>query len=292
MNFRTVLITKHCKLDYKMGYLVIRSNEDTRRVFLDEIAILIIENIAVSITCYLLKELISKKIKVIFCDEKRNPLSELISYYGSHDTSLKVQEQFSWKQQTKNNVWQKIVENKIIQQANVLKKYNFYEEFISLFVFSKEVKAGDSTNREGHAAKVYFNNIFGKEFTRNASSDFNPCLNFGYGILLSAFNREIVSSGYITQVGIFHKNQFNQFNFSSDLMEPFRPLIDDVVKYHDLQVLCKNAKYLILDSLNERVTIDGTKQTVLNAIKIYTRSVFDALNSNDSSKIKFYTNEL
>lgn len=292
MNFRTVLITKHCKLDYKMGYLVIRSNEETKRIFLEEIAILIIENIAISITCYLINELVDRKIKIIFCDEKRNPSSELINYYGSHDSSFKVQEQFSWDKNTKDMIWQKIVENKIIQQASVLKKYNYYEEYLKLFMYSNEIILGDKTNREGHAAKVYFNTFFGDDFSRSGKSEINACLNFGYGLLLSAFNREIVSSGYITQIGIFHKNQYNPFNFSSDLMEPFRPLIDNAVKYYDLKKLEKEEKYIILDLLNERVNIDGSKQTVLNAIKIYVKSIFEALNTKDSSKIKFYSNEL
>ena len=89
MSWRTVVISKNAKLDYQMGYLVVRG-QDTKKIYLNEIGILIIESTAVSLTAYLLSELVKKKIKVIFCDEKRNPSSELLPYYGSHDTSIKI----------------------------------------------------------------------------------------------------------------------------------------------------------------------------------------------------------
>lgn len=82
----------------------------------------------------------------------------------------------------------------------------------------------------GHAAKVYFNALFGMDFTRTEESSINAALNYGYGILLSAFNREIVLNGYITQLGLFHNNMFNQFNLGSDLMEPFRTIVDQKVR--------------------------------------------------------------
>ncbi|HCA22151.1 MAG TPA: CRISPR-associated protein, partial [Lachnospiraceae bacterium] len=85
MSWRSVVISQNAKLDYQIGYLVVRGAE-TVKIHIDEIGILIIESTAVSLTAYLLSELTKKKIKVIFCDEKRNPSSELVSYYGSHDT--------------------------------------------------------------------------------------------------------------------------------------------------------------------------------------------------------------
>ena len=95
MSWRTVIISSTAKLDYQMGYLVIRK-EEAIKIHLSEIEILMIESTAVSLTAALLCELTKKKIKVIFCDEKRNPSSELIGYYGAHDTSLKVRNQIAW----------------------------------------------------------------------------------------------------------------------------------------------------------------------------------------------------
>ena len=95
MGWRTVVITRRAKLDLQMGSLVVRS-EDIIRIHIDEISVLIIESTAVSMTAALLAELSRKKVKVIFCDEKRLPSSELVSYYGSHDTSLKYRRQAIW----------------------------------------------------------------------------------------------------------------------------------------------------------------------------------------------------
>ena len=92
MSWRTVVISNNAKLDYQIGYLVVRG-ESTTKIHLNEIGTLIVESTAVSMTSYLLSELIKNKVKVIFCDEKRNPISELVSYYGSHDTSAKIRKQ-------------------------------------------------------------------------------------------------------------------------------------------------------------------------------------------------------
>ena len=94
MSWRTVVISSSAKLDYQMGYLIVR-NQDVVKIHISEISILMIETTSVSLTAALLCELTKKKIKVIFCDEKRNPSSELVPYYGSHDTSMKVRKQIA-----------------------------------------------------------------------------------------------------------------------------------------------------------------------------------------------------
>lgn len=126
------------------------------------------------------------------------------------------------------------------------------------------------------------------DFTRSAECVTNAALNYGYSIILSAFNREVAANGYLTQIGLFHDNMFNFFNLSCDMMEPFRILIDRKVKESDYGLFGAEEKHDIVSMLNETVEIDGSKQNVLNAIKIYCRSVFDALNDGDMSEIKFY----
>ena len=117
-------------------------------------------------------------------------------------------------------------------------------------------------------------------------------MNYGYGIILSTFNREIVSNGYITQLGLFHDNMFNQFNLGSDLMEPFRILVDRKVYEMKPEKFEKEEKLQLVNILNQEVTIDGKRNYVVNAIKIYCKSIFDAINDNDVSLIRFYSNEL
>lgn len=290
MSWRVVVVSSSAKLDFQMGYLTVRQNT-TMKIHLSEISVLMIESTAVSMTAYLLSELIKKKIKVIFCDEKRNPSSELVPFYGSHDTSMKMRKQIEWSEDSKMAVWTEIVAEKIRKQAELLQACG-KEECKMLCGYVEELQFGDTTNREGHAAKVYFNALFGMDFTRTSENSINAALNYGYGIILSAFNREIVVNGYSTQLGLFHDNMFNQFNFGSDLMEPFRPIIDQKVKIMQPKKFEHEEKMQVLAILNEEVVIGGKREYVNNAIKIYCKSVLDALNDDDTSLIKFYRNEL
>ncbi len=287
MSWRTVVISNQAKLDYKMGYLVVRGVE-TKRVLIDEIGILIIENPAVSITGFLLSALTEKKVKVIFCDTKRNPISELIPHHGSHDSSSKVRTQIQWAENIKELVWQDIISEKIRKQAEFLEEIGKKKQAEMLNGYIGQVELADASNREGHAAKVYFNALFGMEFTRSADIPINAALNYGYSLVLSAFNREISANGYLTQLGIFHSNMFNHFNLASDFMEPFRVIVDKVV--YDMWPVKfeKDEKREILKIFDRRLSIDGQSQTFLKVVKIYTKSVLDAINDNDVSNIKFY----
>lgn len=290
MSWRTVVIRNIAKLDLKLNTMVVRG-EETFKINLSEISIVIVENTGVSITSALLNELIKQKIKVIFCDEKRNPSSELLPYYGSHDTSAKIRSQIKWNGLIKGMVWTEIVRDKITKQKNLLQK-NSKEEYRTLDKYLSEIRFKDETNREAHASKVYFNALFGLEFTRSSSNNINSALNYGYSILLSAFNREIVACGYITQIGIFHDNMFNSFNLGSDLMEPFRPFVDEVVYKMNLERFDKEEKLLLADVLNAEVDFDSKKFILNNVIKIYCKSIFSALNSEDCGKIKFCDNNI
>ncbi len=290
MSWRTIVITKRAKLDLQLGFMVVRG-EDTTKVALNEIAVVLIESTAVSLTTSLLAELMKRKVKVIFCDEKRNPSSELVSYYGSHDTSNKIRKQIAWRQNTKEAVWTEIVSEKIRKQKELLELLG-KEEAELLSSYLQQIAWNDETNREGHAAKVYFNALFGLDFTRTEDNLINAALNYGYSIILSSFTREIVANGYITQLGLFHDNMFNQFNLASDLMEPFRPLVDKCVLGMKLEQFEHEEKMWLLDILNQEVQIDGKIQYVSNAIKIYCKSVFDALNEDDNALVRFYKIEL
>ena len=288
MSWRTVVVTGIAKLDFKMDYLVIRKKEETHKVYLSEIGMLLIESTAISLTAMLLCELAKHKIKVVFCDEQHNPHSELLPYYGSHDTSAKIRKQIVWTDVEKELVWTEIVMEKIRQQSIHLQEVGAYEEAELLEKYITEVEPDDASNREGHAAKVYFNALFGLDFTRSEDNVINAALNYGYGILLSCFNKEIVANGYMTQIGLFHDNMFNPFNLASDYMEPFRPLIDRIVVGMQMECFDTEEKREILSLLNHDDINDGKCHYVSNAIKIYCRSVFDALNERDVSLIRFY----
>lgn len=290
MSWRTVVITRQAKLEEKLNYLYVRDAESTTKIHLSEISVLMIESTAVSLTASLLCELSKRKIKVIFCDEKRNPQSELVSYNDGCDTSLKLKKQIAWTEDFKKAVWTEIVREKILMQANLLYEMK-KEECDILYRYIDEICFGDSTNREGHAAKVYFNSLFGKDFTRQNDSPTNAALNYGYSLILSCFNREIIALGYTTKLGLFHDNMFNCFNLSSDLMEPFRPLVDREVCTMFGDAFGKEEKAQLLGVLNQNVQFCGKSQTVANAIRLYCKCVTDALGENDLGKLRFYRNE-
>lgn len=286
MSWRTVVISSRCKLDTKMGYMVVRG-DTVRRIFLDEIALVIIENPAVSLTGCLLAELVERKVKVIFCDSLHMPQSELVPYYGSHDTSRKIRTQIAWTDLSKGAVWTAIIAEKIRQQALFLNELEHFREATLLDDYITQIEFRDVSNREGHAAKVYFNAVFGKDFSRHREHPVNATLNYGYSVLLAAFSKEITACGYMTQLGIHHDNVFNRFNLASDLMEPFRILVDRTVYKSEMRELNRDARRKLTDVINTQIVIGGAKQTVLTGIGIYTRSVFDALAASDPGLIRF-----
>lgn len=282
MGFRTVVVSTHSKLELSLNYLVFKTPDEVKRINIDEIQTLIIESTAVAITTSLLSELVRKKIKVIFCNEKKTPVSELVPYYGDSVSFKRIKQQMSWTDEIKDLVWKEIIIEKIKNQARVLKDIS-EEDSNSLLEYSKDVVEGDLTNREGHAAKFYFNRVYGEGFTRNNNSDINKYLNYGYTLVLSQFSKAIVAKGYLTQLGIHHIGETNYFNLACDFMEPVRPFIDKRVK----DLTNENFKEKLVEVLSETFVYDEQKQTLSNAISLYVSSLLNALALQDPSKINF-----
>lgn len=287
MSFRTVVITNKSKLNYKNRFLVVKKDLEEQYVHLSEIDTLIIDSISVSISSYLLKELSDYKINVIFCDEKHNPYGELTSFYSSYNSSKTIANQIKWSKKEKDILWKQIVINKLKNQAYLLKKikspnYKLLESYIL------EVKEGDKTNREGHAAKVYFNSLFGKKFTRNALDNINSALNYGYAVLLSTINKEIVSNGYLTQLGIHHKNEYNDFNLTCDLMEVFRPIIDSFVYFNQERTFDTNYKLDIINIFNTSFKYKNKKYTLKDILKKYVKTNLENLNEKKNYQEYLY----
>lgn len=287
MSFRTVVISKQSKISYKNRFLVVKQNNDEKYVHLSEIDTIIVDSISVSISTYLLKELSDNKINIIFCDDKHNPFGELSSYYSRHNSSKKIKEQISWKVSNKDELWSKIVKNKILNQSLLLRKVKS-DKYDLILSYIDDVKSGDKTNREGHAAKVYFNSLFGNNFVRNNSDEVNAALNYGYAILLSTINKEVINNGYLTQLGIHHKNEFNQFNLSCDLMEPFRIIIDNFVYYNQNREFDKDYKLDIVNIFNNYFMYQNKKYILKDIIKMYIKNTLDSINDSDNYKEFIY----
>lgn len=290
MSWRIVSISSRSKLELKMNHLVVRG-EKIKRIHLDEIAVLLIENTGCALTASLLEALWKRKINVVFCDARRNPGAQLLPLYCRFEANAQLYTQIGWDKETKDIVWAEIVRMKIEKQAENLRISDAVSA-CKLFSYCTEIYPGDSTNREGHAAKVYFNALFDSSFSRSDECFWNAALNYGYAVLLSCVNRHIVACGYSTQLGIFHKNTFNPFNLGCDLMEPFRPIVDNtVIKMPVEQNLSIEGKHLILDAFNKPVFIDHHETTLFNGLQIYVRSVLDALDGRDVSLVKSFSYE-
>lgn len=287
MSFRTVVITNQSKISYKNRFLVVKQSNDEKYIHLSEIDTIIVDSISVSISAYLLKELSDNKINIIFCDEKHNPFGELTSYYSRHNTSKQIKNQITWKQSTKDKLWSKIVKNKITNQALLLHKIKS-DKYNLLLSYIEEVTTGDKTNREGHSAKVYFSSLFGKNFVRNEGDNINAALNYGYAILLSTINKEVVKNGYLTQLGIHHKNEFNEFNLTCDLMEPFRIIIDNFVYYNKERELDTKYKLDIVNIFNNTYKYANKNYTLKDIIKMFVKNTLLSMEDLENYKDFIY----
>lgn len=289
MAFRTIIIKNRCKLEYSLNYLVCRGEEE-KRVLIDEIEILIIQNTAVSLTCALLSALVEKKVKVIFCDPYANPQFELMPYYNNYSTYKKIMTQVNFDELTKQKIWARIVYEKIFNQSRVLSMVNV-EAAKKLNGYLSEIENGDVSNREGHAAKVYFNALFGNNFYRGDSTNtINKYLNYGYSIIVSAINREIKMLGYLTEIGIHHIGETNAFNLTYDFVEPLRPLIDSLVVKK--KITEENFKNEFIELLYSKVYFKKNQMFLENALHLYVQSLFSALTKGCLDEAQFIYYEL
>ena len=286
MGFRTVIITQHCKCSYKNDFMVIRG-ENLQTIHLSEIDTVIFDSTAVSVSSYLLCEFMKWKINLLVCDEHHNPNGELLPLYANYHSSKKILSQIYWDKAQTDAMWTRIVHNKISNQAKLLKKYSKIE-YLKLEQYLSELEFADASNREGHAAKVYFNALFGKDFSRKQDNDINAALNYGYSLLLSTINKEVLSCGYITQIGIFHKGEFNDFNLSCDIMEPFRVMVDDIVMQNIPFVFDSDMKYEMLKIFNRTVLFKDAEYYFSSALSMYTKNILKCITENKPEEMEFF----
>lgn len=289
MAFRNLIIKERCKLEYSLNYLVCKKGTIETKVLLDEIRLIVILTTQASITTSLIVMLSQKKIKIIFCNELCNPECELISYSNNFYSYRKIKEQLEF---IKNNeyVWKRIVQEKIYNQARNLQFLGLNDSYNHLIEFQKNVENNDITNREGHSAKVYFNSLFGNGFSRSDDNVINKYLNYGYAIILSCINREIKSLGYLTELGIHHIGESNSFNFSCDLIEPLRPLIDSLIIKKVVNE--ENYKVKFIELLTTYVSYNNQSIILDNAIHLYIINIINYLKTSEEENLKFIEYEL
>ena len=283
MGWRSVIITQHAKLTYSMQMMIVQTRDGINQIPIEDINLLLVSTTQAVITSALISELAQNQTKIIFVDEKGNPIVETAVYYPGTRNMAKLTQQFNWDDHLKELLWTKIVSQKIKNQIAVLDNYHLNKDDVQSELDQLEIN--DESNREAIAARKYFMLLFDKNFVRRDTSAVNAALDYGYAILLSSFNREIAMNGYLTYFGIHHCSQENQFNLASDLMEPFRPFVDYWVKAHEkIKELTPDIKYGLVELLSLEIKFNGKKTLLTNAITVYVRECLKFL-SGESKEL-------
>lgn len=279
---QTLLLTSPVALSLKYGQLVITSKEEDKSLTrpIEDIGYVVIDNPMISLTVPLLNELCKNNVAVIFCDNKQMPQSMLMPLEANSTLQESYRFQIEASAPLKKQMWKQLIEAKIKNQAALLDRLG--KDGTELKPFYMNVKSGDSDNREGAAARVYWPRLFDDGFKREREgAPPNMFLNYGYSVLRAAVARAIVGSGLFPAFGLFHRNRYNAFPLADDLMEPYRPFVDEIV--YNLSVLSegielnKQSKATILRVLFADVKIGNVTRPLEVALSITTASVVKML---------------
>ena len=269
----------------------IHKGENKYVIPLSDIGVIVLDGMATSITTRLLAACSIYNVVLVICDKKHIPCGMYMPF-NQHSRTVKIiRKQVNWQEDTKDELWQQIIEYKINNQSKVLYRFTGDKErFIQLQSYIAEIKPGDISNREGHAAKVYFNTVFGKEFSRSYDCIENAMLNYGYAIIRAYITRAIVSYGYNPSLGVFHKSEYNSFCLADDFLEIFRPIVDAcVVNYlleseEDIEFLSQEVRAYLVGMLSLRVRFDNQYQKISTVIDKFVLQCFDYLDSDIENK--------
>lgn len=283
MGYRQVVIKKSDKMKLKDNNLVIINNENERKIPLEDINFIILEDNKTIITARLLSEISKYFISLIICDEKYEPTSIMFAYNNHYKQLESFSLQLSLTEKNKAKLWQSIVKKKIENEIVSLEMTTQDEIVINkLKQFKKEVKENDITNREGLAAKMYFRSIFGSQFIRFYDDSINSALNYGYTIIKSCILRTIVKFGLNSFLGIHHHSKTNNFNLAFDLIEPYRSIIDIYVYNNQDNIefpLSFNIRKELINLLNYEVIVNNMHCTVEYSIELLVKSYIKSLES-------------
>lgn len=285
MGYRQVIIKKSEKLHFKDNQLIIDKDESSIKVPLEDISYILIEDSSTILTTRLLAELGKNAISLIVCDEKFEPTSIMYSY-NYHFKQLDVfSHQLEIDDSIKNEFWNQIVKRKIENSIRVLEMTSKEEFPISkLTEYINEITDGDSKNREGLAAKMYFRSLFGSDFIRFYDDNVNAALNYGYTIIASAIIRNLAVYGLNTYLGIHHSSKINNFNLAYDFLEPYRSVVDKFVydnKDDIVLPLSFEFRKKLINLLNKEVLHQNKKYTIEYSIGLLIKSYIKSFSSGE-----------
>ena len=255
-------------------------SRDSKSIPIEDIGILILDSPRVTITQALLSDLIGNNTAVLCCDQSHLPLGLFMPMASNHIYTEKLRHQLESTEPLRKNLWQQTVKAKIKNQATVLAKQNVSVK--NLLFWEKRVKSGDPDNFEARAAAYYWGKFReGEPFRRRRFGEVpNNLLNYGYAVLRAVVARSLVASGMLPAVGIHHRNKYNPFCLADDIMEPYRPYVDKIVKEicetqdaEKIEMLSPEIKQALLVIPQIDVVIEEKKSPLMVAMQRTTASL-------------------
>ena len=229
---RTICIESPCRLSVRHSQLVVYKKESDKEklVPVEDIGALLLDNPQISLTQPVLQVLTENKTAIISCDAKHMPSGLMLPLDANHGQNETYRAQIEASEPLKKNLWKQTVEYKIRNQENLLKKLG-RKVPADFSYYRNNVASGDTTNMEAQAARLYWSLLFeGKKFRRGRDNPPpNNLLNYGYALLRAAVARALAASGLIPTLGIHHRNKYNAYALADDVMEPYRPFVDEYV---------------------------------------------------------------
>ncbi|MGV4439625.1 type II CRISPR-associated endonuclease Cas1 [Ornithobacterium rhinotracheale] len=282
---RTLFFGNPAYLSTRNEQLVVRFPEKEkpeRTLPIEDLGVIVLEHPQITITCGLLSKLSLNKVLVVQCDAQHMPASVFQPLSGHTLFSERLKNQLDMSLPLKKNLWQQTVQAKITNQAMHLEKNNIDARKLRRWI--QEVKSGDGENHEAYAAAYYFQNIFPiEDFSRNQKGiPPNHWLNYGYAVLRAVTARAITASGLLPALGIFHKNKYNAFCLADDLMEPYRPFVDQLINqmlanFELTEELTTTHKAELLKIPSLDVVIDSKKSPLMVAMSHTTNSFYECI---------------
>ena len=279
--WRTVFITAGEKVSLKDNFLAVETEQENL-IPIEDIYAVVAESAQTLITVKAINALTQAGAHIVLCDDKHLPCSLTLPLNNHYRAFAVLKKQLAIPDALKDALWQTVIKAKILNQQKVL-AYAHRSENVRerMRGFADEVAAGDPTNREGLAAKMFFRELYGCDFIRMADDSINSALNYGYAILRSAVSKSLTAYGYNCAFGIHHIGEYNPYNLSDDFMEPFRPLVDcwTDLNHNDLMgELTRSNKTGLIGLLNATVRSGGKRVKTRNAIDLMIKSFTTCLN--------------
>ena len=283
---RTLFFGNPTYLSMRNAQLVIKLNdaqtqeETVKTIPIEDIGVVVLEDRQITITNGAMDALLQNNCAVITCDEKHMPAGLLLPLEGHTVQSERFRWQIEASLPLKKQLWQQTVQAKIRNQASVLKRLSG-AEVGCMMAWATDVKSGDSENLEGRAAAYYWKSVFPEmeRFVRDREGEApNNLLNYGYAIVRAVIARSLVASGLLPTLGIHHHNRYNAFCLADDVMEPYRPYVDELVieimrTSVDCGELTADLKRKLLGLPVKEVVIDGHRSPLMVASSQTTASL-------------------